>query len=32
MTPEQIAGTIAALCGPDTAATSGAHVPVYGKA
>ena len=32
VTAEQIAATIAALCGPDTAVTSGAHVPVYGKA
>lgn len=30
--PEQIADTILALCGPQTAATSGAHVPVYGRA
>lgn len=30
--PEQIAGTILALCGPQTGATSGAHVPVYGRA
>lgn len=30
--PEQIAETILALCGPQTAATSGAHVPVYGRA
>jgi NAD(P)-dependent dehydrogenase (short-subunit alcohol dehydrogenase family) len=32
VTPAQIAATIAALCGTDTAATSGAHIPVYGKA
>ncbi len=32
VTPAQIAGTIATLCGPDTAATSGAHIPVYGRA
>ncbi len=32
VTPAQIAGTITALCGPDTAATSGAHIPVYGRA
>jgi len=30
--PEQIAATILALCGPQMAATSGAHVPVYGRA
>lgn len=30
--PEQIAETILALCGPQTAATSGAHIPVYGRA
>ncbi len=32
VTAAQIAATIAALCGPQTAATSGAHVPVYGRA
>ncbi len=32
VTAEQIAGTIAGLCGPDSIATSGAHVPVYGRA
>lgn len=32
VTAEQIAGTIAALCGPQTAVTSGAHIPVYGRA
>jgi len=30
--PEQIAATVAALCSSDTAATSGAHIPVYGRA
>lgn len=30
--PEQIAATIAALCGSETAATSGAHLPVFGRA
>lgn len=30
--PEQIADTILVLCGPQTAATSGAHVPVFGRA
>ena len=30
--PAQIAATIAALCSPGTAATSGAHIPVYGRA
>lgn len=32
VTPDRIAATVAVLCGPDTAATSGAHVPVYGRA
>jgi NAD(P)-dependent dehydrogenase (short-subunit alcohol dehydrogenase family) len=32
VTPAQIAATIAALCGPDAVATSGAHLPVYGRA
>ncbi len=30
--PAQIAGTIAALCSDDCAATSGAAIPVYGRA
>jgi NAD(P)-dependent dehydrogenase (short-subunit alcohol dehydrogenase family) len=32
VTPEQIAATIAFLVSPDSAATSGAHIPVYGRA
>ena len=32
VTAGQIAATIAVLCGPDTAVTSGAHIPVYGRA
>lgn len=30
--PEQLAATIAFLCAPGSAATSGAHIPVYGRA
>lgn len=30
--PEQVAATIAFLAGPESAATSGAHLPVYGRA
>ena len=32
VTPEQIAATIAHLVSPASAATSGAHLPVYGRA
>ena len=32
VTAEQIGATIFELCSPDFAATSGAHIPVYGKA
>lgn len=32
VSPAQIAGTIAALCSDDCAATSGAAIPVYGRA
>ncbi len=32
VTPEQIGATIFDLCSADFAATSGAHIPVYGKA
>lgn len=32
VTPDQLASTISFLCSPGAAATSGAHVPVYGKA
>ena len=32
VTPDQIAATIAFLVSPESAATSGAHIPVYGRA
>jgi NAD(P)-dependent dehydrogenase (short-subunit alcohol dehydrogenase family) len=32
VTPEQIARVVRFLCSPDSAPTSGAHVPVYGRA
>lgn len=32
VSPDQIAATIAALCSDDMQVTSGAHVPVYGRA
>jgi NAD(P)-dependent dehydrogenase (short-subunit alcohol dehydrogenase family) len=32
VTAAQIGATIFDLCSPDFAATSGAHIPVYGKA
>ncbi len=32
VTPAQLAATIAFLCSPDSAATSGAHIPAYGRA
>jgi NAD(P)-dependent dehydrogenase (short-subunit alcohol dehydrogenase family) len=32
VTPDQIAGVVRFLCAADSAPTSGAHVPVYGRA
>lgn len=32
VTPDRIAGVIRFLCSPDSAPTSGAHLPVYGQA
>jgi NAD(P)-dependent dehydrogenase (short-subunit alcohol dehydrogenase family) len=32
VSPEQIAATVHFLCGPDSTAVGGAHIPVYGRA
>jgi NAD(P)-dependent dehydrogenase (short-subunit alcohol dehydrogenase family) len=32
VSPEQIAGTVHFLCGADSTAVGGAHIPVYGRA